>query len=171
VNGNLGRATLRLQIPLPRSRLAARGFQPYRARPLDCRSCPLRPVCVGSGMDRRAILLQDHWRCSAPGARGGAGARAHRLHAHPRRGQDLARLGGAPSGAGSPTCRARLPGRRGGQSQAACRRGPCPDPRRGPRLTRARSPRIGSFPRPDVRGGHRRRLQKWASSTSPSTIF
>jgi hypothetical protein len=37
------------------------GFQHYRARIPDCRSCRLRPVCFSPAMKRRAILLhKDH---------------------------------------------------------------------------------------------------------------
>ena len=37
------------------------GFQHYRARVPDCRSCRLRPICFSPAMKRRAILLhKDH---------------------------------------------------------------------------------------------------------------
>ena len=37
------------------------GFQHYRARVPDCRSCRLRPICFSPSMKRRAILLRkDH---------------------------------------------------------------------------------------------------------------
>ena len=45
----------------PHGKPDRKGFQAYRARPRDCRACPLRAACVSPGMERRAILLhKDH---------------------------------------------------------------------------------------------------------------
>jgi hypothetical protein len=45
----------------PHGKPDRKGFQAYRARPHDCRPCPLRRACVSPGMERRAILLhKDH---------------------------------------------------------------------------------------------------------------
>jgi len=63
-----------------------KGFQAYRARPRDCRACPLRAACVSPGMDRRAILLhKDHPALlRARRKRMRWGAREHRLYAQHR---------------------------------------------------------------------------------------
>jgi transposase len=63
-----------------------KGFQAYRARPRDCRSCPLRAACVSPGMERRAILLhKDHPALlRARRKRLRWGAREHRLYAQHR---------------------------------------------------------------------------------------
>lgn len=70
----------------PHGKPDRKGFQAYRARPHDCRSCPLRAACVSPGMERRAILLhKDHPALlRARRKRLRWGAREHRLYAQHR---------------------------------------------------------------------------------------
>jgi IS5 family transposase len=70
----------------PHGKPDRKGFQVYRARPHDCRSCPLRTACVSPGMERRAILLhKDHPALlRARRKRLRWGAREHRLYAQHR---------------------------------------------------------------------------------------
>jgi Transposase DDE domain len=70
----------------PHGKPNRKGFQAYRARPHDCRCCPLRTACVSPGMERRAILLhKDHPALlRARRKRRRRGAREHRLYAQHR---------------------------------------------------------------------------------------
>ena len=70
----------------PHGKPDRKGFQAYRARPRDCRACPLRAACVSPGMERPAILLpKDHPALlRARRKRLRRGAREHGLHAHHR---------------------------------------------------------------------------------------
>ena len=104
----------------PHGKPDRKGFQAYRARPRDCRACPLRARCVPAASApgwsaARSSCTRIIRRCSAPGASGCVGVRASTAStpstafgskastARPRPGTAWP----GPPGAASPTCESR----------------------------------------------------------------